>query len=132
MNRQKRGGRQKGTQNRTTLEFKEAVVNLLNHASPYMVDWLEDIVYGVKGQTLVLKGEVEEWVDSDKWLIEPNPEKAFDIISKLGEYAFPKLARTEIKNAPGETFKTENVSETDEQIISRYLSKEQTHKPTVN
>lgn len=115
-------GRPPGTLNKATLEFKEAVVNLLNHASPHMIEWLESIVYGKKEQILVLKGDVEEWVDGDTWLIEPNPEKAFDIISKLGEYAFPKLARTEIKNAPGETFKTEAVGETDKEIIQRYLS----------
>jgi hypothetical protein len=90
-------GRPKGLPNKATLEFKEAVTNLLNHAAPEMTKWLETIAAD-------------------------NPEKAFDIIAKLGEYAFPKLARTEIRNADGETFKTEHsVAESDKDIINRYL-----------
>lgn len=61
-------GRPKGVPNKATLQFKEALNNLLEHAAPSMVDWLEQ-------------------VDS--------PERRFDILSKFAEYIYPKLGRVE-------------------------------------
>lgn len=90
-------GRPAGTPNKATLEFKGAVNNLINHATPNMVEWLDKIAG-------------------------TSPEKAFDIISKLAEYAHPKLARTEIRNPDGETFKTETLNEGDKAILERFKS----------
>jgi hypothetical protein len=61
-------GRPKGIPNKATLEFKQAINNLLDYAAPKMVEWLEQI---------------------------DDPSKRLDHISKLAEYAHPKLARSE-------------------------------------
>lgn len=57
--------------------------------------------------------------------------KAAEIILRK---TVPDLARTELTNAPGETFKTESVNETDQQIIDRYLasSKKTDYSKTIN
>lgn len=64
-------GRPKGTQNRATLEFKEAVNNLINFATPQMVDWLEQIA-------------------------QESPDKALDHVYKFAQFGYPLLARTEL------------------------------------
>jgi len=64
--------------NSSTIEFRQAVTNLLTYAGPEMVGWLKQIA-------------------------ETSPDKALDHVSKLAEYANPKLARTELTgdaNAP--------------------------------
>jgi hypothetical protein len=81
-------GRPKGLPNKATVEFKQAVTRLLDHGGPKMIEWLE----------AVARGNIE-----DGGKTEPDPAKALDLISKLAEYAAPKLARTEIagdSNAP--------------------------------
>jgi hypothetical protein len=66
----KTGGRSSGTPNKATQEFKEALNDLLNHAAPHMIVWLDRIA-------------------------KDDPAKAMDIISKYIEFVYPKLARAE-------------------------------------
>lgn len=61
-------GRKKGTPNKTTLQFKEAVTNLLEWGAPQFIEWIAQI---------------------------DTPEKRFDIVFKMAEYAYPKMARVE-------------------------------------
>lgn len=77
-------GRPKGAVNRVTNEFRETVRCLLEDNSQNVSKWLE----------LVAEGDP----DRD---IRPDPYKALDMISKLAEYATPKLARTEMTGANG-------------------------------
>lgn len=62
------GGRPKGSENKRTLEFKDALRDLLNHSAPHMAQWLEQI---------------------------DDPVKRFTILKDFAEYIHPKLARTE-------------------------------------
>ena len=72
-------GRPKGAVNRVTNEFRETVRCLLEDNSQNVSKWLG----------LVAEGDPERD-------IRPDPYKALDMISKLAEYATPKLARTEL------------------------------------
>ena len=72
-------GRPKGAVNRVTNEFRETVRCLLEDNSENVSKWLK----------LVAEGDAERD-------IRPDPYKALDMISKLAEYATPKLARTEL------------------------------------
>lgn len=78
-------GRPKGVPNKVTLDFKQAVVNLLEFAAPQMVDWL---------------GQVSR----------EDPSKALDLINKLADYAFPKLGRTEHTGPNGGPVAVSNVT----------------------
>lgn len=54
--------------NKATIEFKDALKNLLNYAAPEMVNWMKEL---------------------------DSAEKRFDVLNKFAEYVHPKLARTE-------------------------------------
>lgn len=82
--RQKTGGRVAGTPNKVTTEFRETVRRLLEDNSENFGRWL----------ALVAEGDGTE--DG-----KPDPAKALDLVSKLAEFAAPKLARTEHTGADG-------------------------------
>lgn len=62
--------------NKVTMEFKEAVNNLINFATPQMVDWL----------TLVAAED---------------PNKALDHVYKFAQFGYPLLQRTALTNSEG-------------------------------
>ena len=67
------GGRTAGTPNKATVEFKEAVNNLINFATPHMVNWLEQIATD-------------------------DPNKALDHVYKFAQFGYPLLSRAEMKH----------------------------------
>lgn len=73
----KYGGRKKGTPNKVNAEFRETVRKLLEDNSANVGKWL----------TLVAEG--------DGASLSPDPGKALDLLTRLAEYAAPKLSRTE-------------------------------------
>lgn len=79
----KTGGRSKGTPNKATQEFKEALNDLLEHAAPQMVGWLDQIA-------------------------QDDPAKALDTVHKYIEFVYPKLAREERQNLDKNGDKTDN------------------------
>lgn len=72
----KAGGRVKGTPNKVTVEFREAVNRLLQYAAPEMTEWLKSVA-------------------------QEDPSKALDHVHRIAEYAHPKLARTELTGKDG-------------------------------
>lgn len=74
----KTGGRQKGVANKTTREFRETVTRVLEGNAENVGRWL----------TLVAEGDGSEGS-------KPDPAKALDLITKLAEFAAPKLSRVE-------------------------------------
>lgn len=71
-------GRVAGVPNKVTKEFREVVRRLLEENSSKFSRWLDIVANG----------------DGDK--VKPDPGKALDIVSRLAEYATPKLTRTEL------------------------------------
>jgi len=67
-------GRPAGKPNKATIEFKEALNKLMDHAAPELVKWL---------------GEIED------------PFKRFEVLSKFAEFIYPKLGRTELTGKDG-------------------------------
>jgi hypothetical protein len=74
----KTGGRQPGTPNKATVEFRQTVQALLDDNRDNVKTWLKQVAEGDK--TLDMKAD---------------PAKALDLLAKLAEYAAPKLNRTE-------------------------------------
>lgn len=85
-------GRPKGKANKVTQEFRETVQRLLDDNAENVSRWL----------TLVAEGD-----GSEKGA--PDPAKALDLLSKLAEYAAPKLARTEMVGDGGGPVKVQQV-----------------------
>lgn len=75
-------GRPKGAKGRATIEFKEAVNNLISYATPEMVGWLKTIA-----------------IDS--------PDKALDHLYKFAQFGHPLLARSELTGEGGGPVKVE-------------------------
>jgi hypothetical protein len=75
-------GRPKGSPNKSTAAAREAIAQFVDGNAPSMQKWLEQVAEGVKN-------------DDDKYIVLPNPEKAFGMLQSVMEYHLPKLARTE-------------------------------------
>ena len=77
-------GRPKGSANKSTSMAREAIAKFVEGNAHKMEEWL----------TAVAEGKQDE--ETKKWLIPPNPEKAFGMLQTVMEYHVPKLARTEV------------------------------------
>jgi hypothetical protein len=73
----KTGGRVAGTPNKVTKEFRETVKQLLEDNADNVGIWLTQVAAGTEDT-------------------KPDPKGALDMLSKLAEFASPKLARTEL------------------------------------
>lgn len=77
-------GRPKGAPNKTTVEMKQAIADLVQGNVHRVQEWLDLIALG-----------------DESLGVKPAPEKAFDLYLKLMEYNLPKLARTEVTGQDG-------------------------------
>ena len=81
-------GRPKGMPNKATQEAREAIGKFVDGNASRLQEWLDQVANGVQSE-------------SGKWLIPPNPEKAFTLFQTVIEYHVPKLARTEVTGQDG-------------------------------
>lgn len=68
----KTGGRQPGTPNKVTREFRETVARLLEDNAENVAEWLEQVAA-------------------------TDPDKALQRLAQLAEFAAPKLSRAEVR-----------------------------------
>lgn len=73
---ERRGGRKKGTPNKTTKAFRETVQKLLDDNAENVAQWLSRVAA-------------------------EDPDKALQRLAQLAEYAAPKLNRTEVVGEGG-------------------------------
>ena len=82
--RKKTGGRKAGVPNKATQEAREAVKAILDSNLPFIQSWIQSTAEGIYDD------------QAGKWIVQPNPAKACEIVQNLVEYSVPKLARTEV------------------------------------
>jgi len=82
--RKKNGGRKAGVPNKVTQEARELVKQLLDANLPYLQSWIVATADGIMDDA------------TGKYIVQPNPAKACEIVQNLVEYSVPKLARTEV------------------------------------
>ena len=82
--RKKTGGRKPGVPNKATQEAREAVKAILDSNLPFIQSWIQQTADGIMDD------------QTGKYIVQPNPAKACEIVQNLVEYSVPKLARTEI------------------------------------
>jgi hypothetical protein len=75
-------GRKAGAVNKSTAMAREAIAQFVDGNAHKMQEWLEQVAEGVKN-------------DEKKFVVLPNPERAFNMLQSVMEYHLPKLARTE-------------------------------------
>jgi hypothetical protein len=86
---QKTGGRASGTPNKATNDARQAIASFVDGNAHRLTEWLDQVANGVK----VVEMEGDEPVE--KYVVPPNPAKAFDMFQSVVEYHIPKLARME-------------------------------------
>ena len=77
-------GRPKGVPNKATTEARELVKRILDNNLPNIESWILSTAEGIMDD------------QTGKWIVNPNPAKACEIVQNLVEYSVPKLARTEV------------------------------------
>lgn len=85
----KTGGRAPGTPNKSTQEARAAIASFVDGNAHRLQEWLDKIADGVQDE-------------EGKYVVQPNPEKAFGLFQSVIEYHVPKLARTEVTGKDGE------------------------------
>lgn len=86
----KTGGRVAGTPNKATNEARQAIASFVDGNAHRLTEWLDQVANGVKVIEQTDDGDVLE-----KYVVPPNPAKAFDMFQSVVEYHIPKLARME-------------------------------------
>jgi hypothetical protein len=82
----KTGGRVKGTPNKATAQFREAIKGLIDGNHENVSRWLYEVAEGCPEKN-----------------IQPNPAKAFELYLNMMEYVVPKLSRVEQVDSEGNT-----------------------------
>jgi hypothetical protein len=80
----KGAGRPAGSPNKSTSLAREAIARFVDGNTDKMQGWLEQVANGVYDEA------------EGKYLVFPNPEKAFAMLQSVVEYHVPKLARQEL------------------------------------
>jgi hypothetical protein len=86
----KGAGRPAGSPNKATSEARQAIASFVNGNAHRLTEWLDRVAEGVKVTEMTEDGPV------DKYIVPPNPAKAFDMFQSVVEYHVPKLARMEV------------------------------------
>ena len=99
---QKTGGRVAGTPNKATNEARQAIASFVDGNAHRLTEWLDQVANGVK----VIEMDGDDAVE--KYIVPPNPAKAFDMFQSVVEYHVPKLARMEISGDDDKPLVIEN------------------------
>ena len=90
MNSPKKGaGRPSGSPNKVTADARQAIASFVDGNAHRLTEWLDQVANGVK----VIEMDGDDAVE--KYIVPPNPAKAFDMFQSVVEYHIPKLARME-------------------------------------
>lgn len=80
--------RPKGSPNKATQAAREAIAAFVDGNAGRLQGWLDRVADGVQD-------------DEGKWIVRPDPQRAFEMFQSVVEYHVPKLARTELTGADG-------------------------------
>jgi len=89
---QKTGGRAPGTPNKATSDARQAIASFVDGNAHRLTEWLDKVADGVK----VTEIDANSGEPIERYVVAPNPAKAFDLFQSVVEYHIPKLARMEV------------------------------------
>ena len=90
--KRKGAGRPKGSPNKVNKEFRDTVRLLLEGNAANVTKWLKQVAEG-----------------DEKIGLKPDPAKAFELLSKVAEFAAPKLTRSEHTGKDGKDLLPEGI-----------------------
>jgi hypothetical protein len=88
-------GSRKGVPNRHKRDAREAIALFVDRNAHKLHRWLKDISEGRREPDIV---QPDGTIIPGKWIVLPNPEKAFQLFQSVIEYHVPKLSRREVVN----------------------------------
>jgi len=92
-------GNRKGKPNRIKRDAREAIARFVDGNAHKLQRWLNAISDGLRAPDVTLE---DGTVVPGKWIVHPDPERAFVLFQSVIEYHVPKLSRREIvKDPPG-------------------------------
>jgi hypothetical protein len=116
----KTGGRVAGTPNKATNEARQAIASFVNGNAHRLTEWLDQVAHGVKVVEQDDDGEPVE-----KYIVPPNPAKAFDMFQSVVEYHVPKLARMEVAGDPDAPVRVEGAFDIFDEVLKLYANQRQ-------
>ena len=116
----KTGGRVAGTPNKATNEARQAIASFVDGNAHRLTEWLDQVAQGVKVMEQDENGEPVE-----KYIVPPNPAKAFDMFQSVVEYHVPKLARMEVAGDPDAPVKVEGAFDIFDEVLKLYANQRQ-------
>lgn len=81
-------GRPPGMPNKATADARQAIAKFVDGNAHRLTEWLDQVAAGVKTS--------DPETGEEKFIVAPNPAKAFDMFQSVVEYHVPKLARMEV------------------------------------
>jgi hypothetical protein len=84
----RRPGRPAGSPNKATADARQAIAQFVDGNAHRLTEWLDSVANGVKAE--------DPETGEERYVVPPNPAKAFDMFQSVVEYHIPKLARTEL------------------------------------
>ena len=98
----KGAGRPAGSPNKVTADARQAIASFVDGNAYRLTEWLDQVANGLK----VIEMDGDDAVE--KYIVPPNPAKAFDMFQSVVEYHVPKLARMEISGDDDKPLVIEN------------------------
>src|SRR5882762_2272027 len=93
----KLAGSRKGKPNRIKRDAREAIARFVDGNAHKLQRWLNAISDGLREPDVTLE---DGTVVPGKWIVAPDPERAFVLFQSVIEYHVPKLSRREIVKDP--------------------------------
>jgi hypothetical protein len=95
-------GSRKGKPNRIKRDAREAIARFVDRNAGKLQRWLDAISDGLREPDLPGPPDADDNPTTirGKWIVPPNPEKAFVLFQSVIEYHVPKLSRREIVKDP--------------------------------
>ena len=116
----KGAGRPLGSANKATNAARQAIAAFVDGNAHRLTEWLDQVAQGVK---VVEQDEDGEPVE--KYIVPPNPAKAFDMFQSVVEYHVPKLARMEVAGDPDAPVKVEGAFDIFDEVLKLYANQRQ-------
>jgi hypothetical protein len=88
----KGAGRPLGSPNKATTDARQAIASFVDGNAHRLTEWLDKVADGVK----VIEVDADSGEPIERYVVAPNPAKAFDLFQSVVEYHIPKLARMEV------------------------------------
>lgn len=95
----------RGKPNKSTRDAREAIARFVDRNAPKLQRWLDAVANGLREG--VLRDQAGNVILDDdgkpvpgRWIVPPDPEKAFQLFQSVIEYHVPKLSRREVENVP--------------------------------